>query len=289
MFICYWRKSGMRAILYDSSGNKKSELELPAIFSSSIREDIAQKYFEVEKTRQPYAPYKEAGKRHAASGKISHRRHEWKGHYGMGISRVPRKVMWRRGTQFFWIAAEVANVRGGRRAHPPKLSRSEKKLNAREVSLAMSSALAATANKNFVERRYSSIGKVETAPFVIESLPNKTSELISSLKNIFGSSFHLVLKHASVRSGKGKTRGRKYKSNAGLLILVSPDEKPRFSGLDIVPMNQVVISDLFPLGRLTLFTKKALDELSAEKAAKETSDFAKVSKSTKMSEVARAK
>jgi large subunit ribosomal protein L4e len=254
----------MRAALYDSSGAKKSELELPLVFDTLIRGDIVQKFFEVEKSHQPYSPKPTAGRRHSASGTISHRRHEWKGHYGKGISRVPRKVMWRRGTQFFWIAAEVANVRGGRRVHGPKILRSVKSINAKERAIAIGSAFAATADKNLVAKRYSSIGKVENVPAAIELLPQKTSELISALKNIFGSSFHLVLQHKEVRAGRGKTRGRRFKSNAGLLVVTGDKENAKFSGVDVKPLSQVVISDLYPLGRLTLYTKKALEEMEGK-------------------------
>jgi len=251
----------MKSILYDQSGNKKSDIELPKVFDSIIREDMAAKFFESEKSVQPYSNYEEAGKRHSASGTISHKRHEWKGHYGKGISRTPRKTMWRRGTQFYWVAAEVSHVRGGRTAHPPKVFRAVKKINHKEIDFAMHSAFAATASKKYIVERYSSLKEIKSAPFVIDSLPSKTKDLFSSLKNIFGEAFNLVIKQKSVRSGKGKLRGRKYKSNAGLLLVTGKDEKAKFTGIDLMPINDVVISDLYPLGRLTLYTKKALEEL----------------------------
>src|SRR3989344_4359209 len=121
----------MKATLYSSLGEKKSEISLPTLFDSEIREDIALKYFEAEKfvLRQPYANYDEAGRRHSASGTISHRRHKWKGAYGKGISRVPRKKMWRRGTQFYWVGAEVSSARGGRSIHSPQGLYSTRKIN----------------------------------------------------------------------------------------------------------------------------------------------------------------
>src|SRR3989338_9377008 len=124
----------MKAQLYDAKGDKKSDINLPSLFDIKVREDIIAKYFEAEKFSliQPYSTFKEAGKRHSASGTISHRRHEWKGHYGKGISRVPRKAMYRRGTQFFWIGAEVSGTRGGRQAHPPHGIRRFRKINEKE-------------------------------------------------------------------------------------------------------------------------------------------------------------
>src|SRR3989344_5419986 len=116
----------MKAHLYSSTGEKKSELELPPVFNTKIRPDIIQKYFEILRLRRLSVPDPRAGRKHSAAGIISHKRHDWKGHYGRGISRVPRKIMWRRGTQFFWIGAEVSGMRGGRKAHPPKDPRRER-------------------------------------------------------------------------------------------------------------------------------------------------------------------
>ncbi len=255
----------MKAALYDIKGEKKSDIELPEIFNTYIREDIAAKLFEAEKEVQPYSSYEMAGKRHVASGTISKRRHKWKGSYGKGISRVPRMRMWRRGTQFYWIGAEVSSTRGGRRAHPPKGVYTPKKINRNEIKIAMDSALAATANKDYILKRYSSLSEIKSAPFVIDSLPQKTKDAFSVLKKIFGDLFALVLKNKSIRPGKGKLRGRKYKSNAGLLLVTGKDENVKITGIDTRKADSIEISDLYPLGRLTLYTKKAIEELGGKK------------------------
>lgn len=255
----------MKAALYDSKGEKKSEIELPEIFDAVIREDIAAKLFESEKEVQPYSSYEMAGKRHVASGTISKRRHKWKGSYGKGISRVPRMRMWRRGTQFYWIGAEVSSTRGGRRAHPPKGVYTPKKVNKKEMKIAMDSALAATASKDYIVGRYASLESIKSAPFVIESLPAKTKDAFETLKKIFGELFALVLKNKTIRPGKGKLRGRRYKSNAGLLLVTGKDENVRITGIDVRKSNNLKISDLYPLGRLALYTKKAIEELGGRK------------------------
>jgi len=258
----------MKTTLYDSQGKKKSELALPKVFESAVREDIVQKYFEVEKMIQPYASDEMAGKKQSASGTISHKRHDWKGHYGRGISRVPRKTMWRRGTQFFWVGANIPGSRGGRRAHPPKGIGAEKKINKKEMEIAFNSAIAATGQEKLVVERYARLDKIQNVPAVIESLPAKTKELFSAIKNIFGENSELAFKKKSVRAGRGKTRGRKYKSNAGLLVLTSTSEKAKFTGVDVKSISDVVISDLYPLGRLTMYTQKAIEELNKEKKKK---------------------
>jgi len=254
----------MKATLYNIEGKKKGEIELPKIFDTNIREDIVAKYFEVSKFIQPYASDPEGGKKHSASGTISHKRHDWKGHYGRGISRAPRKTMWRRGTQFYWIGAEVSGTRGGRRAHPPKGVGKEKKINKKEVKIAINSAFAATGNEKYIINRYGSLDKLGVKiPVVIESNLSsvKTKDMIKMLNDIFGDVSYLVFKNKKVRAGKGKVRGRKYKSNAGLLFMKGKNEKIKIKGVDIKSVYEISISDLYPLGRLTVYTEKALEEM----------------------------
>ncbi len=259
----------MKTTLYSSDGKKKSQIELPKIFRMRVREEIVQKYFEADKFIQPYSPFVGAGQRQSASGTISHKRHDWKGHYGKGISRAPRKTMWRRGTQFLWVGAQVPGARGGRKAHPPLGIKKEKKINKKEIALAMNSAFAATANKDIVFKRYSSMEKINEVPFVIESIPEKTKSFFEMLQNILGENFKLAFKKKTIRAGKGKLRGRKYKSNAGILIVTSSGEKAKLKGLDIKQVDDIKISDLYPLGRLTVYTEKALEELGKEKTQKD--------------------
>ncbi|MCA9485857.1 MAG: 50S ribosomal protein L4 [Nanoarchaeota archaeon] len=254
----------MKANLYDLKGKKKSQVELPKIFSVRIRPDLVQKYFEADKFIQPYASATSAGLRQSASGTISHKRHDWKGHYGRGISRVPRKTMWRRGTQFMWVGANAPGTTGGRRAHPPKGIGKEKKINKKEVQLAFNSAFAATASKEFILKRYSTIKEFSEAPIIIESLPTKTKELVEMIKTILPDYKNVTFKNKEVRAGKGKARGRKYKSNAGVLIVTSKDEVYTLKGFDVISTEDITISDLYPLGRLTIYTEKSLSELTGE-------------------------
>lgn len=250
----------MKASLYDLQGNKKLDIDLPEFFSTPVREDIVHKYLESEKflSRQPYGPNPESGRRHSASGKIKHARHKFQGHYGKGISRLPRKTMYRRGTQFFWIGAEVANTRGGRSVHAPLGVYAFRKINQKEKSIAMKSALASTFS--LVNKRYSTLNN-QTTSSIIESLPLKTKDLFNALKKIYGDVILIAVKRKEVRAGKGRRRGRKYKSNSGILIIKSGKESQNFKGVDVRSVSEVKISDLYPLGRLTLYTQKAMEEL----------------------------
>ena len=62
-----------------------------------------------------------------------------------------------------------------------------------------------------------------------------------------------------------KIGGRKYKSNAGLLLVKAKDEKIKMKGIDVKSVHEISISDLYPLGRLTIYTEKALEEFGGNK------------------------
>ena len=256
--------------LLDINGKEKASLDLPKCFSSEIRKDIVAKVLEVKKSQQPYAPSPVAGDQHSASGKIKHRRHVWKTHYGQGISRIPRKSVSRRGDRFNWIGAVVPFARGGRRAHPPKILSmiNTKKINKKELKIALMSAISATANGKEIANRYASLKnkKVENLPLVVEAklVSLKTKELISSLKKILGKDlFELALQKKSVRAGKGKLRGRKYKSNAGLLLVVGEDENLKTNAFEVVDVKSLGVTDLARggVGRLTIYTEGAIKEI----------------------------
>ena len=254
----------MKAQIISLSGEKKGDITLPLMFDTRVREDLSQKFYEVMKIYAPYSPSPTAGRRHSASGTISHLRHDWKGHYGKGIARVPRKAMWRRGEQFYWVGAEINMARGGRAVHTPRKHYRPLKINQREQILAMHSAFAATANKNYVAQRYERLSKAQiTVPVVLNTEGNiKTKQFIELLHKLYGENYLVALQQKSVRSGKGKMRGRTYKNNAGLLLVKSEKEKISLKGVDVVNAKDVTIADLYPLGRLTIYTEQSLKELA---------------------------
>ncbi len=260
----------MKTHIIHINGEKGKEITLPSAFSESVREDIVAKVVEARKTRQPYAPSPVGGKQHSASGKIQHVRHVWKTMQGKGISRVPRKIMSRRGSQFSWVGAEIPNAVGGRRAHPPKVISmiNTKRINKKEMTIAMKSALSATGNEKLVAKRYATLNdkKLSGLPIVVESKITslKTKNLISGLKKVLGDTlFEVSLKQRSVRSGKGKLRGRKYKKNLGLLLVTGNKEKLKTSLIDVKDVKSLNVTDLANggVGRLTIYTEEAISEI----------------------------
>lgn len=254
----------MKATMYDLNGSKKADITMPAIFDTRVRADIALKYYEASKVFAPHSPSPLAGRQHSASGTISHRRHEWKGHYGKGIARVPRKAMWRRGEQFYWVGAEINTARGGRAVHTPKTKYRPIKINEKEQKIAMHSALAATAQAQYVSQHYARLQKHTFAvPLVLASpVENlKTKQLATLLRKVLGEHYNVAFQEKTVRAGKGKARGRGYKRSAGLLLIKSKNEHITLKGVDVRSSSDVSIADLYPLGRLTLYTEHALKEL----------------------------
>ncbi len=256
----------MKAKVFDKAGKEKGSVDLPKNFSVKIREDILSKVFEAQKGvfAQPYGAMEGAGAQYSASGISKKKRHDWKATYGKGISRVPRKVMSRHGASFNWIGATVSNTRGGRRPHAPRSAKNPfLKINKKELLIAFNSALAGTVDAKSLEKKY---GKKVESGFVFgnDILEVKTKDFIAAMKIVFGDAFYTVLKHKSIRAGIGKMRGRKYKSNAGMLFVLGNEEKMKRKGIEVVNVNDLNIKDLSPNGepgRLVCYTEKAIKEI----------------------------
>jgi len=263
----------MKTKIYSIDGKVGREIELPKIFESEIREDIVAKVLESKKRKQPYAPSLVAGKQYSARGKLRHRRHVWKSGYGRGSSRVPRKMLMRRGSQFNWEAAGIPSARGGMRAHPPKVISMMNflKVNKKELNKAFSSAISATGKKEIISKKYSSLNEgLKNAPIILESkiTKSKTKEILSCLKKILGEEAYNVALHSKkVRSGRGKLRGRKYKKSAGLLFVLGNEESMKINAFDMKNVKNLGVTDLAKggLGRLTIYTEQAIKDLGEKK------------------------
>ncbi|MBI2045009.1 50S ribosomal protein L4 [Candidatus Pacearchaeota archaeon] len=263
----------MKSSVLDINGKEKTKIDLPAVFSERVREDIVFKVIEAKKKQQPYAPNLLAGNQ-SASGKMRHRRHIWQTHYGRGMSRIPRKVMSRRGTQFNWIGADIPGARGGRRAHPPKILAmlKEKKINKKELRTAINSLISASANKNLVAKRYARLEEknIKELPLIVEGkiLFLNTKEFISSLKNILGEKlFEVALRERTQRTGRGKSRGRRYKTSAGMIIIIGNKEKIKSNAVEITNVSHIGVKNLGNggPGRLAIYTEEAIKEIGAKK------------------------
>ena len=188
--------------VYGIDGNSKNKIDLPDVFETPYRPDIIRKSFNVlhSNKRQAYGSDPFAGTKHATAsvGK------------GRGMSRVPRLTQGNR-------AALAPCVVGGRRAHPPKSEKNWKeKINKKENLVAKNSAIAATANKEIVMERGHKFDEKITLPIIVEDKFEsivKTKDMIKVLDKI--GVYDDVLRATNgkhIRAGKGKSRGRKYKT-----------------------------------------------------------------------------
>ncbi|MEM4259689.1 MAG: 50S ribosomal protein L4 [Candidatus Woesearchaeota archaeon] len=262
----------MKLIIFDQEKKETGKIDLPIQFSEEIRPDLIKRAVLTlnANNRQPYSPDPRAGKK--ASALVSKRRRNYRGSYGKGISRVPRKILTRRGSQMNWVGAFAPQTRGGRRAHPPNIEKIwEKKINKKENRKAICSAIAGSINIDYIKARNHIIPK--EFPFIIDNSfeeINKTKDLLKALKSL---GFQEELKRVSeikIRAGRGKMRGRKYITKKGPLIVVSkkcPLLKfgNNIPGVDIVKINELNAALLAPAaqpGRLTLYTKGAIEILN---------------------------
>jgi len=170
----------------------------------------------------------------------------------------------------------VPGTVGGRRAHPPKAEKIwTLKINVKEKRKAIRSALAACLVKELVEKRGHRVPK--EYPFIVQSDIEqiaKTKDLIQSLKKL---GFEKELERTQVsnrKTGVAKLRGRGKVEKKGLLIVTSVKESPILKSASSVPgveavfVNELNAELLAPgshLGRITLFTDKAIDLLNTEK------------------------
>ncbi|MGM5488214.1 MAG: 50S ribosomal protein L4 [Nanobdellota archaeon] len=249
--------------------------ELPEQFNEPVREDLIRRaVFRAENNaRHAYGSDPRAGQKHSAE--LSRRRRKYRGSYGFGISRIPRKILTRRGTRFYWVGAQIPGTVGGRRAHAPKAEKQwGQKLNKKENRKAIRSAIAATV----IAKRVSNRGHLvpEDYPFILDDSfegLKKTQEVIDYLKSC---GFENELRRArqkTIRAGKGTMRGRRYKKRKGPLLVVSGacdavKAAKNVPGVDVTAVNQLNAKLLAPgtmVGRATLFTAQAIERMKKER------------------------
>jgi len=262
----------MKIPVLDRTAKEVGKKDMPSQFNEEIRVDLIRKAVLTVQanSRQPYGSNPDAGMMVAA--KLSRRRRDYKGSYGIGISRSPRKILSHKGTRFNWVGALAPNTVGGRRAHPPKAERIwDKKLNTKERRKALRSALSATMHKDLVKSRGHLLPK--DFPFIlsndIETIA-KTKEVIELLYALGFKEELDRTKEKVKRAGLGKNRGRPYKVKKSVLFVVSKKcnlnkAACNVSGVDIVTPDHLNAELLAPgsaIGRLTLYTEGAIDEIA---------------------------
>ena len=257
-------------------GKAGAQKTMPKQFDEPVRNDLIKRAVLALQSvaRQPYGADPEAGDRHAVD--ISRRRRDYKGSYGKGISRVPRKILSHRGGQFSWEAARAPGTKGGRRAHPPKAEKDwTRKINAKENRKAIRSALAATLDKTLVTAR--GHRTPDHYPFIVADgieQVSKAKDLKSILEKLgLTADLTRAVKGTKRVSGRPALRGRSKKTPKSLLIVTSADAPvmlatQNLSGTSAVPVHALNVELLAPgthPGRLTIYTESAIKQLEEKK------------------------
>ncbi len=256
--------------VFDLNGKEKEKVTLPSAFSEKVRKDLIQKAVVVEasRKRQPYGSDPLAG--HRTSAHYHGMRHSRYSQMNREMARMKRIH-----SQGYLNMTARFNPRTvkGRRAHPPKVEKVwALKINKKERMKALRSALAATLEKALVMERGHSIANVKHVPIVFEDDFQKitrTSEAMKTLEHVGLREELARCEERKVRAGRGKMRGRKYKTRKGPIVVIGKDEGVRkalenIPGIDVSLAKELDVSLLAPgthPGRLAIFTKSALAEM----------------------------
>ncbi|MBI2547107.1 MAG: 50S ribosomal protein L4 [Candidatus Aenigmarchaeota archaeon] len=263
----------MKVDVLNLEGRPVEKIELPKVFEEPVREDLVTRAVLASQRniRQVYSPNPMAGKRTSAHYHGTRRKR-----YSMmnkETARLPR--LHARTVPFLNMRARfVPQAVGGRKAHPPKAERVwEQKINRKEKKKAIWSALAATAIKDLVLRRGHKVERVKEFPIVVDDKLQdlkKTQDVIKFMVKIGLEKELERISERKIRAGKGKARSRKYKIKSGPLIVVGNDNGinsavRNISGCNVSNVDNLSAEKLAPgasLGRLTIFTKSAIEKLN---------------------------
>jgi large subunit ribosomal protein L4e len=255
----------MKVSLKDLRGKEIESVELPSVFNTPFRPEIIKKvYVNVLSTKfQPQGRYPAAGEIVSAESRNT----------GLGMARLARARG--EGFQRAGQAAGVAGVRSGRLAHPPvSWKKNYKKINKKEKQLGFCSAIAATSNKDIIEKRGHNVGNISAFPIVVANDLEKITKTAELRKTLLSLGLEDDLKRSTntvrVPSGKSRLRGRKKHTALSCLIVVSKDSpvsklKKSLPGVNIVSIEKLSIMDLVPGTkpvRLTIYTKNAIDSMN---------------------------
>ena len=269
--------------VFEISVSNGKKVELPAAFETELRTDLIKLAVASSRAnrRQPYGSRAHVGKRAPMAG-MKHSV-EWWGK-GRGVSRIMRRTGQSRG-------AQNPHTKGGRRAHGPKVEKNwGRKLNHKERRIARNSALSATTSTEYVSARghrfsedidslpivlgnYAEVRDGKTEEFSIETFNHgsATRKVLAIFNEIgLGADLTRARDGRNIRAGKATMRGRVHKTPKSVLLVVKQKSglaqaARTLPGVDVVAARDLCAEDLAPggdIGRLTVFTKDALEELN---------------------------
>ncbi len=258
----------MKLPVFDMDGKSTKQIELPSVFSESVRPDLINRAAMAVRSTlfQPKGPTPLAGLQTTAE--YVGRRRAYRTMINIERARLP-KVKLAKGR--FGEVRIVPQSRGGRPAHPPKVEKIlVERINKKERRKAIRSALAATANPDLVQKRGHRVA-METPIIVEDSFEKlkKTKEVLSLFDKLKLEKELERDRVVKIRVGRGKMRGRRWKKKKGILVVVSKNcqvikASENIAGVDVSLVKNLNADLLAPggqPGRLTLFTESAIKEL----------------------------
>ncbi len=245
----------MEVNIIDLSGRSAKKIN-SGLFDEPLRPDLIKKAVLASQAnrQQPYGPHMYAGMRTSAEG--------WGP--GRGVSRVARLKNSSK-------AARIPQAVKGREAHPPKpeADRTEK-INDKERAKAIRSAISATGDTELVKKRGHQFS-AQLPLIAVDELASltKTKDVRSFMEAAQVWDDIERAKVKTIRAGKGKLRGRKYKRSKSILIVTAEDKglvraARNLSGVDVITSDQLNAELLAPgtsPGRLTIYTESAIAKL----------------------------
>ena len=254
------------AKIHDIQGKVVGEMKLPKVFSTAYRQDLVQRVVLALQSmrRQPYGTDWWAGKR--TSAHYHGMRHSKYSMMNKEMARMQRSHNASPGQEL--RARFSPGARSGRRCHPPKAEKIwGMKINQKEALAALKCAIGSTSTE-MVRKSHRFLDGIEF-PIIfkdeIESV-KKTSELENVLISMKMGAELERTKERKVRAGRGKMRGRKYKTKKSFLFVIGKDNgivkaASNIRGTDICNVKSLNAEMLAPgcsAGRPTIWTESAI-------------------------------
>lgn len=195
-------------------------------------------------------------------------------YFSGAVARIPRVAG--SGTHRAGQAAFGNMCRGGRMYSPTKVWRKwHVKVNVSQRRFALASALAASALPALVMARGHKVGKVPELPLVVSDAAEaaaKTKDAKAILKALGAVRDVEKAEHSKrIRTGKGKSRNRRYVSRKGPLVVYAKDEGitrafRNLAGVNLCEVTRLNLLELAPgghVGRFIVWTAGAFNKLDA--------------------------
>jgi large subunit ribosomal protein L4e len=246
------------AEIFDLQGKSTGKIDLPNVFQTPLRPDVIKRaVLAIQSNRiQPQGRDPMAGKKTTAESRGT----------GSATARVPR-IKGGSGR-----AAFAPSTVKGRQPHPPRADKViVKNIPKKEAKLALTSAIAATAQKETVTSRGHKTENVLAFPLIVDNAfeaLTKAKEVEDAFASLgIATDITRVRESRNIRAGKGKHRGRKMKQAVGPLIVVVADKGlgnaasnvPGVQVTTVTNLNTELLAPGTHPGRLTLWTSSAVE------------------------------